>query len=518
MRRIISLLIICLWAGINAAPLPVSAENQREADLYVEFLQANLQEKDIEEMCQFYHRLLEKMPGNKYLYRQLLMCALEQKNMQEAEQYADFINQGENDGEDLSVYAFYLWRKGDIVGAQQYYEQALDAAPDDMRILYQYLLLLSVIDVDKAAQTLQERKAQYPAQSAKLDYETGNLYRNRRLWKQALHYYQLAKKEAPEMVEPYLASAEIYEKTGQLFLMLHELESAEQLGYQDAAIYVHLGSVYVLVKDHARAKESFLKAKELDAGDVNAGHFLSVYAQQEGKFAEAARYLQETADYSSSAEKQVRVSFLQQQARDTAGALETLQQAYKQFPENIEVAYFYGLLLQDTGQHRTSARVLKKLLDNHVSYANARLAYAFALESLGKYKEMERQVRQLLEQNPHQAAAYNLLGFSLAERNIRLNEARELITKALEISPQDAAFIDSLAWVYYRQGELDLALQLFEKMPSDFIEQNAEVCYHLGAVYAAKGEVQKALPYLQQAAAENKHAAKLFKKLQKDIQ
>ena len=503
-----------LWSvSVCAGPLPISPQGQQEADLYLSFLQLALQGNSAKQYCQGYANMLQQVPQDKYLRRQLLLCALEQKDMAAADEYADFFEQGENDGEDLAVYAFYRWRKGDVAGAQKYYEESLNQAPDDTRILYQYLLLLSVLDVDQAAQTLQARKEQYPTQVAMLDYETGNLYRKRRYWTQALSYYQAAKKENPQYVEAYLASAEIYEQNNQIFLMLHELEEAEKLGYQSAVVYARMGSVYALVKDHARAKNYFLKAKALEKGNVTAGYFLALYAEQEGKLDQAARYLQETSDYATDAGKWLQVSFYQQQEGKEQQALQTLQEAYKRFDQNIEIGYFYGLLLQDSGKYRQAAQVFKQILQTNSGYENARLGYAFALESLGKYRDMEEQVRLLIEQNPKNAAAYNLLGFSLAERNIRLDEALELITKAMALNAQDAAFQDSLAWVYCRRGEFTRAQELLEALPSEFVKENAEVAYHLGAVYAAQGEIQKALPYLQQAAQENKAAAKLLKKL-----
>ena len=90
-----------------------------------------------------------------------------------------------------------------------------------------------------------------------------------------------------------------------------------------------------------------------------------------------------------------------------------------------------------------------------------------------------------------------------------------MVARALAINPKDMAFQDSMAWVYYREGELEQAQRLLEALPAQFIERTAEVSYHLGAVYAAQGDIQKALPYLQRAAKENKDAAKLLKKLRK---
>ena len=494
--------------------LPLSPQGKAQAALYLDFLQAAQAEVRLEEnYCDQYRSLLPRAPQDKYLLRLLMVCALSQDNIEEAEQYISYIEQGDNSAEDWSVYAFYLWRKGRLKEAQETYEKALAAAPDDLRILYQYVLLLTYIDPDRAAEKLQEHKENYPSIAHVIDYEIGNIYRRRRQPLKALEYYNAATRQDPTYPEPYLARAEMYEKASQFFLMLHELESLESIGYESAAMYSRMGSVYVLVRDDARAKDYFQKAKTLEPADIPAGYFLALYAEQEGDFLKAAHYLRETADFAQDAGKWLQVAFYQQQAGQMKEALSTLKEAYKRFEQNVEIGYFYALALQDSGKNRQAVRVLKRILQTNASYEQARLAYAFALESLGKYKEMEEQLRLVLEQNPQNAAAYNLLGFSLADRNERLEEAQELITKALEIQPQDRAFIDSLAWVYYRQGNYDQALKLLGSLDEDFINNNADVAYHLGAVYAALGKPEQAKPYLERASQENREAKNLLKKL-----
>ena len=517
MKKILCLLVLCCACAASAKELPVSKEGQEEAALYMDFMRAVRAELlEDPKACGYYQDALARAPQSKYLRRILTLCAVSEGDMAQADRYASYIEDGENDGEDLAVYAFYKWRKGELGPAQTYYEQALEKAPDDMRILYQYVLLLVYIDPDRAAEKLQEHKANYPSISQAIDYEIGNIYRRKGQPLKALEYYNSATQADPEYAEPYLARAEMYEKAAQYFLMLHELEALEKTGYESAPMYSRMGSVYVIVKDDARARAYFQKAKKLDNGDVPAGYFLALYAEQDGDYAAAARYLRETADFNEDAGKWVQMAFYEQRAGDMARALDTLKEAYERFDKNVEIGYFYALALQDDGQYRRAARILKGVLHTNPDYEQARLAYAFALESLHKYKDMEEQLRLVLEQNPNNAAAYNLLGYSLAERNKRLDEAERLVSRALSLSPGDRAFADSLAWVYYRKGEYQKALDLLEGLDKDFIEANADVAYHLGAVYAALGQPQQALPYLQQAAPEVKEAQKLLKRLSKE--
>lgn len=508
-------LLIGLTLSIPAKMLPLSAAGQAEADMYVDFLQALLSErKGIKEICPLYQQVFEKAPQSKLLRRQLLFCALSTGNIEQASAYADFIEMGENDAEDLAAYAFYQLRKGDIAAARQYYEQAVEKDPDNVLILQQYFALLSLVDIDLAAHILQEKKEEYPDRASLFDYETGNLYFKAKQYPTALEYYRAATQQTPDYIEPYLARADIYEKLSQYFLMLHELEEAEKLGYSSPRMYGMMGTVFVLGKDHARAREYFSRAKQLSPTDPLANYFLALYAeQQDHNYAQAAQYLRESADYNSKAERWLQVSFFEQKAGDNKAALRTLEQAYKRFNKNVEIGYFYALLLSDMKQYSRAARVLAELLKTNPQYHQAREVYAFVLEDLGKYKQMEEQAKLLLEQNPRNAAMYNLLGYSFTKRNTRLEEAEQYLIKALEIEPDSRSFADSLAWLYYRKTDYTRALDLLQYFPQDFFENNPEAAYHLGAIYAALDKPQQARPYLELAAPSMKEAAKLLKKL-----
>ena len=173
--------------------------------------------------CAHYERALAYDPDNKYIRELLLLCAITQNQMAQADQYADFIQQEPHDSEDLTTYAFYQWRKGNIAQAQQYYQQALAQVPDDSQALYQYVMLLSTVDLDRAVQELQSRKESMPDLAPALDVETGNLYRQHKQWAKALPYYQAAIEARPTYIEPRLAKAEIYEKTSQFFLIFYEI-------------------------------------------------------------------------------------------------------------------------------------------------------------------------------------------------------------------------------------------------------------------------------------------------------
>ena len=105
---------------------------------------------------------------------------------------------------------------------------------------------------------------------------------------------------------------------------------------------------------------------------------------------------------------------------------------------------------------------------------------AMLAEKLNQLDTMEKLLRQVIEQNPSYYNAYNALGFSLADRNIRLQEAKQLIVKALTFAPDDPFITDSLGWVEFRLGNLNAALQYLQKAYKD--RADAEIAAHLGEV------------------------------------
>jgi len=88
---------------------------------------------------------------------------------------------------------------------------------------------------------------------------------------------------------------------------------------------------------------------------------------------------------------------------------------------------------------------------------------AVVFEKTGRFDAMVDELKRAIEINPKNADALNYLGYSYADKSIMLSEAHELVTRALEIKPDDGYIIDSLGWVYYRQGKYDLALKNLRK-------------------------------------------------------
>ncbi len=137
-------------------------------------------------------------------------------------------------------------------------------------------------------------------------------------------------------------------------------------------------------------------------------------------------------------------------------------------------------LFRDFKDFTSAYEILSKYSNANPSDVDVAYEFSMVAERLKKYDEMEKILRKIITTHPDYAQAYNALGFSLADRNIKLKEAKQLIVKALEFSPEDPFITDSLGWVEYRLGNTIEALAILERAYAS--KTDPEIAAHLGEV------------------------------------
>lgn len=138
---------------------------------------------------------------------------------------------------------------------------------------------------------------------------------------------------------------------------------------------------------------------------------------------------------------------------------------------------------------------------------------AMAAEKLEKLDVLEADLRKVIKLKPDYAHAYNALGYTLAEKTNRLNEASELLEKALALAPEDAFILDSMGWLHYRKGSLDKAKDFLERAWR--IRQDPEIAAHLSEVLWMKGNQNEASKLLENALQQHPKSEALLEILKK---
>jgi outer membrane biogenesis lipoprotein LolB/Flp pilus assembly protein TadD len=143
--------------------------------------------------------------------------------------------------------------------------------------------------------------------------------------------------------------------------------------------------------------------------------------------------------------------------------------------------------------------------------------YAMSAEKVGRIDVMEKTLREILRKNPNDANSLNALGYSLAERNVRLPEALILVSKAHQLSPKDGFILDSLGWVNFRLGKNELAL---EQLQQAFrMKPEADIAAHTGEVLWAmnrRDEAEEMWRQGQKLDANNPTLKETLKRLKPD--
>ena len=148
-----------------------------------------------------------------------------------------------------------------------------------------------------------------------------------------------------------------------------------------------------------------------------------------------------------------------------------------------------GALLQ-AGYSRQAGQLLERALNRFPNESELLFARVLWYDTTGDQAGAERDLRQIIRMQPDDARALNHLGYMLADRTTRFDEALELLERAIAIDPDDPAIIDSLGWVQYKLGRLDQALANLQRAFAVFPDH--EVASHVGEVLWMMGRQQQA--------------------------
>ena len=282
--------------------------------------------------------------------------------------------------------------------------------------------------------------------------------------------------ENPQQFEPWLL-------LGGLQVRAHQDEAAEQT-------LRHFIELVTAQKDIDESR----RTRALTQGYM----LLAQLAEHRKDYAGADAWLARIDNSEDSFQVQVRRATLLarqgqiEQARQMVHALPALDADGKREKFQAEVQ-----LLREVGQYQAAYDMIAQARAS--APANPDLLYdqAMMAEKLGRFDEMERLLLQLIELKPDEPQAYNALGYSLADRNIRLTQARELIRKAAALAPNDPFIADSLGWVEYRLGNLGEAARILEQTYKR--RPDPEIAAHLGEVMWFNNQREQALAIWRKA-------------------
>jgi tetratricopeptide (TPR) repeat protein len=287
------------------------------------------------------------------------------------------------------------------------------------------------------------------------------------------------------------------DKAAQFYLEV--LKHPPDLPMVEERVRANLTAIYLRGSDHKRAAEQLQAILRDDPTNPQAHYFLGRLELEANRLAEAADHLAKTVFLSPDFESGYYFLALAQIEMDKPStALATLDKARQKFAPSFDLEFYSGLAFShekayaEAFRHFLDAENIAKRDDPQLLREGFYFQLGATCERKGDYAQAEEYFQKCLKLAPEFAEAMNYLGYMWAERGEKLDQARELIEKAIKAQPKNPAYLDSLAWVLFKQKQPQEALPYALKAAELSEKPDATVFDHIGDIYDALKQPEKA--------------------------
>lgn len=521
----------------SAAPSPRGAF-QPSPNHYYYFLRSRLAAGAgrMEQAVAFMERAVEAAPGEPFLKKEL---ALMYMNQAEAEKAVDLVEAvleaNPGDAEAWIVAGTLRQRAGDTAAAIEAYEKAAKIAPERKNLhLVLARLYLQENAHEKAVGLLESFTERFP-ENATGYYYLGKAYAGMNLPEKAVAAYEKCLAADAGLVEPRLEMIDIYtdrKETDKVVELYREILARhpknvpaaielgllyEKQGDTDSAerLWRELGKrvssddgVIRAVTRHLLSRQRYKDALTVLSGMLrtDAGNSALHY------LAGATRYLMDQPEAALAHFQQVRAgsgfypdavihqAIIHNRRGNTQKAVALLEAAMDDVGDAAKVSLipYLSAFYQEQKHFREAAALLKKGLALEPENADLHYELGVLYDKMGDAAGAIKKMKQVIDMDPKHADALNYLGYTYADKGIHLEEAESLIRRALEVEGDNGYILDSMGWVYYRQGEYEKARQFMEKAV-ERVPDDPVILEHAGDVYIKLQQPEKAIQYYRRA-------------------
>lgn len=303
----------------------------------------------------------------------------------------------------------------------------------------------------------------------------------------------------PQAVDARLAMARALVAEKRFIEAMAQFEQVQAQQPDNLDVKFAIGLIALQLQDYAKAEQIFRDLIDRNYGESNLLRtYLGQMAEDRKEYLDAANWYRQVTPGPQYQAAHARAARL----LTRAGRLDEARALIRSMPagndtERAKRSIAEAHLLSESNRHEEALALLEQALRSMPEQADLMYDTALAADKVGKHARMEVLLRRLIKDKPDHAHAYNALGYSFAERGVHLDEAQQLIDKALALQPNDPFILDSKGWVLYRRGDLEGALSALQ---SAFAQRpDAEIAAHLGEVLWALGRQPEARQLWEEA-------------------
>jgi tetratricopeptide (TPR) repeat protein len=269
---------------------------------------------------------------------------------------------------------------------------------------------------------------------------------------------------------------------------------------KNADLLYTLGLLNIEIQHYDDATTYLQRVLKLGKHVVDSSFYLGRIAENRGLYQDAIGWYIRVNEGQYVIEAQLRIAVMLAKLGHMDKAREHLARMRLELDnaeQQIDLFLMEGNLLEEAKAYDAGLRLYNRALDNYPGHIDLIYARAMLYEKMDRIDLMEKDLRQILDKDPGNATALNALGYTLADRTDRYQEALQYIQMALRERPNDPAVIDSMGWVQFRLGNLDAAERYLRK--ANALLDDDEIASHLGEVMWVRGNRQEALDLLKEA-------------------
>jgi len=291
-------------------------------------------------------------------------------------------------------------------------------------------------------------------------------------------------KNRPRAITPHIAMAHIYRRAGDTRSEFNELISAGIISYQSGLMSV--------------ARECFTRAVEIDDSVAEAFYYLGrIYEENEDYSMALVRY-RRVNEINPDTDMLLHMGYLYGLQKNYDMAFQHFEMASRREPVNPKPYFYKGLVFLWVKDYTFAEENMLKAIELDDGSETYYFYLAVIQEKNKKLNEAISSLEKAHEKNPESARVNNYLGYLYADNDMKIDRSLELIQKALLAEPDNGAYLDSLGWAYYRQGNYPLALEkllMAEKQLDKTSSPDPVVYDHIGDTYFKIGDADRAVFY-----------------------
>jgi tetratricopeptide (TPR) repeat protein len=525
--------IIACGGSVKKSEPALDNSDQQELDeysayrAYDHFVKGELYEQsgNLELAVEEYRKALIYDPGSSDIKRHLSDVYFQQRKLDEAAVLRSEIT--DKTVEDYNFIGICLQHTDDFNGAVEFYERSLEIDSTQYAPRKNMANLKRILGDEKEAEKHFRIAIDYAPDKVLAYLDLGGFFFDLKRYDDALAIYKEASEIDPDDIRATSQIAAVFmiqndttgadsiytaiaKKHWDNLKMLQSLSSIfYNLGNQQMTLDIagriaelmpeephalkHYGLILYSVEKYSEAESIFVELIDNGFEDSDVYYYLGRISRFERRFVDGENYFSKAIAINDTLiDAYVNQAICVDAQTRYDDALTIMNDALIKLPADSTTIIFYTALIHNNNKNfELSGQGYKRLLTSNPDNNQFRFNLAAAYERMGNFDDAEIEFLKILETDSENALTLNYLGYMYADMGIKLEKSEELIVKALEIDPDNGAFLDSYAWVLYKLKRYDEAIVQLNKA-LEYEDSDSILFDHQGDIYTALNEPEKA--------------------------